>query len=264
MMEVLMCSKKNNFTEKMQKMFKKVGKFLDNSLFPTDMKCAFCERDVPDFENHPFCEECEKDIAFNNGNRCLICSEPIDNEAVVCDYCQKHKRSFKKAVCPFVYSGKVRDSILAFKDSNKRYLSKVFAKYIAEQLKVEGVEFNRISFVPLTDKKKRKRGFDQAELLAKELGELVGVKPEKMFIKIKDGKSQKFSSFKERHENMIGTYKLCDDIKFKADDVVLIVDDIITTGATIDACAMLCEKKVKAVYVAAVARNKLKEKVDVK
>ena len=253
--------KMKRFKEKMNRFLKKVTNFLEMSLFPADMKCAFCDRDVPDFENNPFCDSCEKEITFNNGNRCLICGEPIDNEAVVCNFCQKHGRSFKKAICPFVYSGKVRTSVLAFKDSNKRYLAKVFAKFIYDAIKSEGIEFNRLTYIPLTVKKKKKRGFNQAELLAKELGILMKVSPENMFIKTKDVKAQKFSSFQERHENMIGMYILA-DVKFKNSDNILIIDDIITTGATVDYCSMLCAKKVANVYIAAIARNKLKEKVD--
>lgn len=253
---------KSNFTEKMRKAFKKVSGFLEKTLFPDDMKCAFCDRDVPDFEHNPICEDCQKDVVFNNGNRCLICASPIENEAVVCDFCQNHKRKFKKAVCPFVYTGKVREEILAFKDSNKRYLAKIFAKFVVDELKKEEVEVNRITFVPLTDKKKRKRGYNQAELLAREIATLLNLNVEKFFVKVKDGKTQKFSSFKERYENMVGMYALT-DVKLEKTDSVLIVDDIITTCATVDSCAGLCASKVESVYVAAIARNKLKEKADI-
>ena len=253
--------RKNNFAEKMRKAFEKVGGFLEKTLFPDDIKCAFCDNDVPDFQNDPFFYDCEKEISFNNGKRCLICSEPMGNEALVCDICQKNKRTFKKAVCPFVYEGRVRSAILGFKDDNKRYLAKTFAKCIVSDLEKEEVKVNRLTYVPLTDKKKRKRGYDQAELLANEIGKLLNLRVEKFFGKVKDVKTQKLSSFKERHENMRGMFKLL-DVKLDKNDSILIVDDVITTGATIEACAVLCEKKVKEVYVAGVARNKLKEKAD--
>lgn len=252
-----------DFTEKMKRVFGIVNKYLEKSLFPTDMKCALCDRDVPDFENNPFCEECEKEVIFNNGNRCLICDAPIDNEAVVCDFCQRHKRNFKKAVCPFVYTGKIRSAILSYKDSGRKYLAKTFAKFIAKDLEKENVVVDRITYVPLTDKKKRKRGYDQAEILAKEVAKLLGLEVERFFVRVADGKTQKFSNFQERQQNMLGRYNLC-DVSLKKTDSVLIVDDIITTGATVDYCAGLCAKKVKEVYVTAVARNKLKEKADIK
>ena len=240
------------FMAKVRDMFCKI-------MFPEDIKCIFYGTDIADFENKPYCADCEKVLSFNNGNKCLICSEPIDNEAKVCDRCQKNKRNFKKAFCPFVYDGVVRNSILAYKDSNRRYLAKSFAKFIAKELTDNKVAIDVITFVPLTDKKKKKRGFNQAELLAKELGKVLDVPVEDMFVKNKDSKTQKFSSYKERQQNMIGTYSV-KNRKFKKKENVLIVDDIITTCATVDYCAGLINKKVANVYVCAIARNKLKSK----
>lgn len=240
------------FMAKVRDMFCKV-------MFPEDIKCIFCGTDIADFENKPYCDDCEKELSFNNGNKCLICSEPIDNEAKVCDRCQKNKRNFKKAFCPFVYDGVVRNSILAYKDSNRRYLAKSFAKFIAKELTDNKVAIDVITFVPLTDKKKKQRSFNQAELLANELGKVLAVPVEDMFVKNKDSKTQKFSSYKERQQNMIGTYSV-KNRKFKKKENVLIVDDIITTCATVDYCAGLINKKVANVYVCAIARNKLKSK----
>ena len=241
----------SNFVGKMKKFFTK-------TLCPEDIKCIFCGCDINHFDEKPFCDDCEKEIVLNNGNRCVICSEPIDNEATVCDSCQHNKRYFKKAFCPFVYDGKVRSAILSYKDSNRRYLAVAFARCIAKEIKESGIEVNVISFVPLSAKKKKKRGFDQAEMLATKVGEVLGVPVECLFEKTKDVKAQKKSTYKERQENMIDAYKLVPH-KFKKTDNVLVIDDIITTGATINACCKLIYKRVKNVYVAAIARNKLKK-----
>lgn len=233
----------------------KIGGFFEHLIFPDDIKCIFCGKDVVDFENKPYCDECEKDVELNNGNRCIICDDPIDNEAIVCDYCQKHKREFKKAFCPFVYGGPIRHAILAYKESNKRYLAKTFAKYIANLIKESKVKIDFVTFIPLTKKKERQRSFNQSKLLATEVARLLNLEVLDMFERVKDIPAQKFSSFDERHKNMVGLYKLR-PINLEADKNYLIVDDVITTGATMNYCAGLISKSVKNVYVCAFARNK--------
>lgn len=249
-------SKKPNF---IMKTIKKLSKFCCDILFPEDIKCIFCGNDIPNFDEKPYCEICEKEIVFNDKNKCLICAEPIENEAVVCDSCQKNKRFFKKAVCPLIYNGKVRSAILSYKDSNQRYKAKVFANLIAKEIQKEKLNIDVITYVPLTEKKKKKRTFDQSELLAFEIGKILNLPVLCLFKKERDSKAQKKSSFKERQENMKGMYSLL-PTKLKKAYSVLIVDDIITTCATINYCSGLLEKKVKNVYVCAIARNKLKQK----
>ncbi len=236
-------------------MWNKVSRFFDTLLFPDNIKCIFCGTDVPDFENKPFCEVCEKAIEFNNGNRCIICDEPIENEAIVCNNCQKTKRFFKKSFCPFVYSGIVRKIILDYKISNHRYKSKTFAKYIANLITESKTKIDFITYVPMTKKKEKTRSFNQAKLLAEELGKILNVEVIACFEKLKDNAGQKYSNYKERQDNMIGMYGLL-PTKLDSERNYLIVDDIITTGATVNYCAGLISKRVKNVYVCAIARNK--------
>lgn len=249
--------------EKVRKFFNRLKVSCLNLIFPERIKCMFCESDVPNFEEKPICVECEKEIAFNNSNKCQICDEPIENEAIICDRCQKDKRYFKKAFCPFVYEGKIRSLILSYKDSNRRYLAKYFARFIALEISNCGVGIDVVTYVPLTNKKKKNRGFDQAKLLAEEISKCLNVRIVTLFEKVKNSKTQKSLSFKERQENMIGMYKLLPN-KLENTQNILIVDDIITTGATINECSRLIAKKVSNVYVSAIARNRYKEKKQIK
>ena len=248
----------NKKTDK-KSFFAKLKSFWSELFFPSDFKCIFCGSDIPNFDESPICDECAKESFFNDKNKCLICSEPIDDEATVCDSCKLHKKSFKKAFCPFVYDGRVRRAILAYKDSNKRYLAKSFVKYIADEIRKSDIEISFLTFVPLSEKKKKKRGFDQSELLAEELSKELNVKLLPLFEKLRDGKTQKKLTIEERFENTKGMYKLLPH-RFDKTESVLIVDDVITTGATINACSELLKKKVENVYVASIARNKLGRK----
>lgn len=248
------------FWAKIKNSFCKVASFCNHLIFPDDIKCIFCGKDINDFDKKCYCDECEKEISFNNKNKCLICSEPIDNEAVICDNCQKEKRNFRKAFCPFVYEGLVRSAILGYKDNNQRYKAKSFAKFIANEIQEDNVKIDIISFVPLTRKKEKFRSFNQSKLLAEVIGKLLNVKVADIFVKTRDDKAQKYSSFKERQEKMVGLYALKEGLKLGKHQNVLIVDDIITTCATVNYCAGLLKNKVENVYVCSIARNKLRQK----
>ena len=239
----------------MKEFFKKVRAFFDKLLFPDDIKCVFCGRDVPDFERKPYCDDCEKTLPFNNGHRCIICDEPIDNEAIVCDSCQKQKMYFRKAFCPFVYKDAVRSAILSYKDSNHRYLARTFAKFIVEEINKSNIKLTKITYIPMTKKKEKERSFNQSKLLAEEIGKLLNIEVVSLFEKTKDGVAQKFLSAKERMESMRGLY-VFNKTRLSKSDNVLIVDDIITTCATMNYCASLISKKVNLVYACAIARNK--------
>lgn len=251
--------KKQKRTNFISKTIKNISKFYCDLFFPEDIKCIFCGTDIPNFDEKPYCEDCEKELTFNNKNKCLICADPIGNEAIVCDNCQKNKRYFKRAICPLIYDGKVRSAILSYKDSNQRYKAKAFAYLIAKEIERENLKIDLLSYVHLTAKKKKKRTFDQSEHLAFEIGKILKLPVLCLFKKERETKAQKKSSYKERQENMKGMYSLL-PVKLKKSQSVLIVDDIITTCATINYCSGLISSKVKDVYVCAIARNKLKQK----
>lgn len=246
-----------NAKRRMQ-LWQKIKARLLNLLFPEDIKCIFCGTDVPDFNNKPYCAECEKILPFNTGHKCQICDQPIYNEATVCDFCQKQKRYFKKAFCPFLYNGVVKNSILGYKENNQRYKAKTFAKFIVQDM--DNVQIDKITYIPMTPKKEKQRTFNQAKLLAEEIGKLLNIPVVCLFSKTKDGKTQKSSTYKQRHANIIGMYTT-KKATLKKTDNILIVDDIITTCATINYCAGLIYPKVKNIYICAIARDVVKKKI---
>lgn len=241
-----------NFYVFFSKVAKKGKKVISRLLYPDDYKCIFCGKDIPNFYERPYCADCAKELPFNNSHRCQVCDQPIYNEATVCDFCQKQKRFFKKAFCPFLYKDLVRKQILAYKDSNRRYLAKGFAIILARAL--EGLNIDVITYIPMTEKKQKQRSFNQAKLLAEALGLLLGKRVLCLFEKTRDDKAQKELSYRERHEKMIGTYVL-KPAKLKKDENVLIVDDILTTCATANYCSGLLYPKVNNIYVACIARD---------
>lgn len=236
--------------------FRKIkDKFLD-ALYPPNIKCMFCDNELD--SDYPICHECLKNNYFNDGNRCKICDIRIKEGNIICDNCKNHKPKFEKAFCPFIYTDNVRKSILKFKSNSAKYLAKPFAKFMFDRLEKEKVNFDIIVPVPVHKDTLKKRGYNQAKLLADEISILSGKRVVEALIKTVKTDNQKSLKFKERQENLIDSMTLIDKTLVK-DKVVLIVDDVLTTGATLNYCSELL-KSAKQIYVTTIARNELKVK----
>lgn len=234
--------------------FKKMkDKFLD-WLYPTKIKCMFCDNELPD--ENPICSECLKEDYLNIGNRCMFCDLKIKEDNIVCDNCKDFKPKFIKAICPFVYKDRVRASILKFKSDGARYLAQPFAKFMFDRLVEENINFDLIVPVPSHKDTVKARGYNQATLLAKEISLLSGKPCKEVLVKNIKTKPQKSLKFKERQENLANSMTLTDKNLIK-DKTILLVDDILTTGATLNYCSELLSKA-KGVYVTTIARNERK------
>ncbi len=168
----------------------------------------------------PFCEMCAQPI--RTGNRCGRCREsPLTIDGIR---------------AAFLIEGVVRDLIHRFKYSDIRALAPVVAGLLAECLKSTPLPCNVLMAVPIHRWKERRRGYNQSALLATELSKLTGIPLAKGLERIKDSPPQASSrSAEERQENVK------DAFVFRGDPLegkrMLLLDDVCTTGSTLDACA---------------------------
>lgn len=218
-------------------------------IFP-NCSCIFCGKDIP---QGSICNSCQQLDIFNTTNRCQVCDTPIKEGNIICDHCKSNKRAFVKAVCPLLYKDSVRSSIIKFKSDGAKYLARPFAELIYKRLIEDKIEFDCIVPVPSHKNTVRKRGYNPAKVLAEELSLLSGKKVLDVLVKTTLTKNQKLLSFKERQTNLENTLTITDPKAVK-DMKVLLVDDIITTGATINACAILLHKA-SVVYACAASRR---------
>lgn len=240
----------SNFLPKIKKFTNKV---LD-IVFPNDFKCILCGKDLPD-DSSIFCSECMQSDIFNEGNRCIKCDTMIKEGNIICDHCKSQKRYFEKCVAPLNYNNIVKAAILKFKDDNARYLITPFAKLMIERLKQENFQFDIIVPVPSHPKTIRRRGYNPPFLLAKEIGKLLNKPVVKALNKNLLTSKQKRLDFEERQTNLRDSMTLVDKTLIKGKNI-LIVDDIITTCATVNTCASLL-KGAKKIYACGVARTNL-------
>lgn len=164
-------------------------------------------------------------------------------EQEYCHDCGQHDHAYDQGRSLWIHSGAVPGAIYRFKFHNKRYYAKIFAEEMARRygswIKARGVE--AIIPVPLHPSKRRTRGFNQAELLAEELGECIRIPVHKRVVfRIKKTKPQKALNDRERQKNLQGAFGVA--ASWKPARTVLIVDDIYTTGSTVHQIARMLKK----------------------
>lgn len=231
---------------------KSINKIFD-TVFPVEIKCIFCGKELP--EDTIFCDECKRNEVLNVGNKCVKCDTIIKEGNIICDNCRDYKRAFDKCFAPLIYDGNVRKAILSFKSDNARYLAKPFAELMCKRVLEENIDIDYIIPVPSHKKTIRKRGYNPARLLADELSVLLDKPVLDIFIKNVITKKQKELSFHERQNNLQDSI-IVTDKKLVRKKNVLIVDDIITTCATINVCSKLINNANK-IYACSIARTRI-------
>ena len=211
----------------------KLYHFLMELLFPP--KCVLCRKLLKSGEID-LCRECRADAPEYAGKKINI--RFLDSFAAV-----------------WYYEGNVRRSLLRFKFYNARSYGVSYGRILAMRLQREYPDgFDMLTWVPVSRLRKLRRGYDQVELLAKAVGRELGLSPVPTLKKIRNNRPQ--SRLKDpaaRRANVLGAYRILEnaDVKGKC---VLLLDDILTTGATAGECArVLLSAGAKEVHCAAVA-----------
>lgn len=205
------------------------------------------------------CEPCRKEIKAIREPVCKKCGKPLgDDRAEYCFDCQKRKHLYSQGKAVFVYEGAIRNSIYRFKYAGKREYASFYARAAAELcggwLKSKNVE--AIVPVPMFPRKQRLRGYNQAEVFAKALGRELQIPVDcRLVRRVRNTVPQKELNEQERVQNVKNAFQSAANIvKYRQ---IVLVDDIYTTGSTMDALAeVLLTAGVKEVYYICISIGK--------
>ncbi len=219
--------------------------------------CEFCQGEIFDYPRHRICEDCASGFKENVDPVCYKCGRKTET-AGVCLLCKSCMPKFDQGVSAFEYYENAASAINRIKNGNRRTLPYVTERmtlallhrcpelekrFSGGRYETNGEKLLIIS-VPLSENRRRKRGYNQAEELAKRVATYLqeeGFAVETDFeilVKRKDTSSQKELSGAERRENLTGAFYVHKRTVCK-DRIILLVDDIMTTGATGSACAKM-------------------------
>lgn len=237
-------------------MLKRQTDVLERIFFPN--VCPVCEKVVRPQER--ICKNCVRKLSIVQEPKCVKCGKQLNtDEKLFCHDCEGGIHFFDKGVCIFRYTDELRKTLYGFKYNNKRCYRELFGYIGAGKYKklLKEWKIERIIPVPMYRKKKQKRGYNQAEEFGKALEEYAGIKMDcSCVVRVKDTRPQKGLSKEERYRNLRKAFAV-DMERVRGITSVLLVDDIYTTGSTLDGCAEVLKKAgVKKVYFMCVAGGK--------
>ena len=202
-------------------------------LFPR--RCPVCHEVVED-PGEFACDICRTRLVRVRDPFCGKCGKPLAvEEQEYCGDCMRKKHAYDRGRAAFVYEEWMRRSIAQYKYGGRREYAEFYANAAVEKY---GVWLNKIKAevlipIPMYSRKKRLRGYNQAEVFARDLGRKAGILVDEHLVRrVRNTIPQKELNESQRHRNLKNAFQLTADIvEYKR---VVLVDDIYTTGSTMD------------------------------
>lgn len=236
-------------------MIKDAIKKLSYCIFPK--RCDLCAEVIELDKTR--CELCEN-LHYITGDICKVCG--CEKDSCSCKP-NSDKPAYKESIAPFYFEDNIVRAIHRLKIYGYKELAPAMGKEIAECVRVRysDIKFDYITFIPMTSKKEKKRGYNQSKLLAWSVYTALSecnkdLEFAQLLNKIRETDSQRGSSAKERKVNLFGAFDLAENIDVSGKKILLI-DDVKTTGSTFNECSEILKGYgADAVYVASLAITK--------
>lgn len=231
---------------------------ISEAVFPQNITCDVCGAELVADTRYNLCGACMEKLPFVQGHICLGCGAPMANEADYCLRCQANNDMVTVNRSPLIYEDEARKLIYTMKFGKKKYIAHTLGALMADEYIKRGMDCDIIVFVPMSSGEMKKRGFNQSELLAREVGQRLNLPVLPALIKTRDTSAQKELSGRSRADNLRNAFAcVFKEVKRLK---ILLIDDVYTTGATANECANTLLKagaKEVRVLTAAVTRKKL-------
>jgi len=202
-------------------------------LFPP--RCAGCEA-----PGQPFCDRCAQLVAPVPAAICAVCGRPQAAAVALCSQCRRGRSSLLIARAAALHAHPLREAIHALKYENRPELAEPLARYLAAVFQappwdVLPAPIDAVVPVPLHVQRREERGYNQSELLAASLCQATGLALQPAWLeRIQATRQQVGLTAAERRQNVSGAFTAHSAVAGRA---LLLIDDVYTTGATLEACA---------------------------
>lgn len=205
-----------------------LGRFILDLIFPP--RCIVCSH-----LGTWLCAECASDLPYIVGPVCHRCGIPLQ-QGCLCTRCQRDPLNLERIHSVFLFQGPLRAAVHRLKYRNGRAVARPLGQLMAEWWQEQRIPVDVIVPVPLHPRRLRERGYNQAALLAQVLGRQID-RPvrDQALERVRHTRSQMQLDAAARRSNVAGAFQCLED--GLGGRRVLLIDDVCTTGATLDACA---------------------------
>lgn len=208
-----------------------MGRILD-LIFPKNIYCICCDDCIDDSRIHGLCDSCIEKMSWSFENRFRFIMDEF---------------SFDDVLPCCLYGSYARSIIYKMKLQSKPYVARAVGKILADRVRLakeeDDIHFDYIVPVPSTRKKERRRGYNQAKLMAVYTADELRKTEADILIKLKDTKSARLSTGIERRFMQEGVFSISEEYEGKLKGKhILLVDDVITTGSTANECARILKE----------------------
>ena len=191
--------------------------------------CVVCRR-----EGSYLCDDCDSDLLPLQKPYCFVCASPRVPQ--LCEACRRSAPAFDSVRAPYVFHGSARRIVHDLKYRYVRIAAPHMARLLAEYLERNPYPVDALCPVPLHSRRERSRGFNQSELIARKLSELTGVPIEDAALRRTRNTPPQVSveSPEDRQRNTEDAFECLSDL---GGHRYMLIDDVVTTGSTMSACA---------------------------
>lgn len=198
------------------------------------------------------------DIIYPYDNKCIICG--VEGFFGICSKCKseiKRVHQQEEIMAYGYYGGVLKKLILNLKYHKSFIAGKVLADLLCQIIIEKKLSIDCICYVPISKDSLKKRGFNQCSVLAKNISSILDIPVIDCLVKVKETKEQKLLGKEERMKNILDAFEIKNKEKlFKKN--ILLIDDVYTTGATINECKKNIEKcNINKIYLLTIAKSNI-------
>ena len=215
-------------------------------VYPPDIYCICCGKSIQPRRLYSMCGNCLDEINWANGKLCAACGKPLEDwyPDMYCNECISRDRSFDAGITCFQYKDAERMMIREFKYHGKGYMARNLSEILFDKVMAVGTGCDILVPVPMFKRKEKKRGYNQAALLAEFTAKRLGLPCcTEAIVRTRNTAPMNKLDARERMRNLDDAFRVTENgqlaIKKKR---VMLVDDIYTTGTTTEHCADVLKK----------------------